>query len=294
MTTTPAVRAQLAVGSTMVTYIPDGHGNFSSLFAFPQADWADHPTYLDADGRVTLSFGAFLIRSGDDVVLVDLGVGAVDLEVQGIGHVRGGTLLDSLAAEGVAPADIDHVVYTHLHPDHVGWTSDIAGSPFATPTGTESPTLTFPHARYRVTKEEWAYWWDNEIPLGPDRHTVLEPLSRIIDFIADGDTIAPGVTVRSTPGHTPGHIAVEIKDPLAAPDSASIVIAGDCLHSPIQLAAPDLRFPSDVDPEQAQITRTALLGQTGAVIAAGHFPGHVFGRVTQTQGDLTWSPVHRL
>jgi glyoxylase-like metal-dependent hydrolase (beta-lactamase superfamily II) len=294
MTIAPATRAQLAVGTTTVTYIPDGHGNFSAAFAFPQANWSDYPAYVDADGRVTLSFGSFLIRSADDLVLVDLGLGAVDLELPEIGHVRGGALLDNLAAEGVAPADIDTVVYTHLHSDHVGWTSDTAPDPFAKAARPGSPVLTFPNARYRAAREEWSYWSGNEISLGPDRYSVLEPLAGAIDFVADGDAVAPGVTVRSMPGHTPGHLAVTVTDPAGTPHSGTIVIAGDCLHSPVQLAAPDLRFPSDVDPEQAQVTRTALLRQTGAVIAAGHFPGHVFGRVAGTGTDLNWVPVHKL
>lgn len=205
MTTTPAGRAQLAVGATTVTYIPDGHGSFSTSFAFPQSDWQDYPAYVDADGRVTLSFGAFLIRSGDDVVLVDLGVGAVDLERPGIGHVRGGALVRNLAAEGVAPADIDTVVYTHLHFDHVGWTSDTPTDPFMTQARSGSPVLTFPNARYRAAREEWSYWSGNGVFGGPDPYAVLKPLAGSIDFVANGDTIAPGVTVRATPGHTPGH-----------------------------------------------------------------------------------------
>jgi glyoxylase-like metal-dependent hydrolase (beta-lactamase superfamily II) len=279
------------VGATTVTYIPDGHGSFSTSFAFPQADWQDFAAYVDADGRITLSFGAFLIRSGDDAVLVDLGVGAVDLELPGIGHVRGGALVRNLAAEGVAPADIGTVVYTHLHSDHVGWTSDVAPDPFMTQARPGSPVLTFPNARYRVAGKEWSYWSGNDLFGGPDPYAVLKPLADSIDFVADGDTIAPGVTVRAMPGHTPGHLAIAVADP-AGTDSVTIVIAGDCLHSPIQLAAPGLRFASDVDPGQAEITRAALLRQTSAVIAAGHFPGHVFGRADRSGGRVNWVPVH--
>jgi glyoxylase-like metal-dependent hydrolase (beta-lactamase superfamily II) len=294
MTTTPAGRAQLSVGATTVTYIPDGHGNFSTSFVFPQAGWQDYAAYVDADSRITLSFGSFLIRSGDDVVLVDLGVGAADLELAGIGHMRGGALLRNLAAEGVAPADIGTVVYTHLHSDHVGWTSDATPDPFLTQERTGFPVLTFPNARYRVARKEWSYWSSgNEVFGGPDPYAVLKPLADSIDFVADGDAIAPGVTVRAMPGHTPGHLAIVIADPTAA-HAGMIVIAGDCLHSPVQLAARDLRFASDVDPGQAEITRAALLSDASAVIAAGHFPGHVFGRADRSGGHLSWVPVHKL
>ncbi|MEU9285518.1 MBL fold metallo-hydrolase [Streptomyces sp. NPDC048275] len=93
-------------------------------------DWTTRPGYLE-DGQLILSFGSFLIRAGGRRILVDLAVGKVDVDLPGVARLKGGSLLQNLAAEGLSTDGIDTVVYTHLHLDHVGWTSDVAPLPNA-------------------------------------------------------------------------------------------------------------------------------------------------------------------
>ncbi|SFW88389.1 MBL fold metallo-hydrolase [Amycolatopsis australiensis] len=269
-----AQRAQVCVGQTTVTYLPDGEARIVPSAAFPTTTPDQWSGLLDGDDRMTCSIGAFLIRTPAAAVLVDLGIGAVDFEVAGVGSYRGGDLLASLAAEGLRPADIDAVVFTHLHRDHVGWVGAADGG------------LTFAAARHVAHAEEWAYWTTTDSPVGPDPVTVRQPLAERIEFADDGDDVADGVRVLATPGHTPGHLSVLI----TAPDTADqVLVLGDILHSTAQITHPDRAFRSNHDAADANRTRDRVLSLadgTATVLAAGHFAPTVFGRIRNS----TWLP----
>ncbi|SFW86292.1 MBL fold metallo-hydrolase [Amycolatopsis australiensis] len=270
-----APRAEVRMGDTTVTYLPDGEARIVPAAAFPGTTPDQWSGFLDGDGRLTFSAGSFLIRTPATAVLVDLGLGAVDFEVPGVGRYRGGALLAGLAAEGLRPADIDVVVFTHLHWDHVGWT------------GTADGDLTFPAARYVAHAAEWAHWTSSDSPAGPDRAAVQQPLADRIEFVRDGEDLAPGIRVLATPGHTPGHLSVLVTAPGG---TGQVLVLGDVLHSPAQVAHPERAFRSHHDPAAADRARGRLLAQahgTDAVLAAGHFAPAVFGRIR----DRTWLPL---
>src|SRR5258706_15918656 len=106
MMAVPARRTRVDVGAASVTYLPDGSGVFDPAVVFPasrRTDWARESDLLDAGGRLTMSFGAFLIRTGSRRILVDLAMGPVDFAIPGLGRVGGGEPLSSLADEGVRP-----------------------------------------------------------------------------------------------------------------------------------------------------------------------------------------------
>ncbi|MFD0632131.1 MBL fold metallo-hydrolase [Catenulispora yoronensis] len=189
----PASRAQVTIGATTVTYLPDGHGLLDPTAVFPASSpdgWATHAEFLDADGRFPVSIGSFLIRGGGRVILVDLGLGAVDFAVPDLASFRGGNLLTSLAAEGLTPGDVDTVFFTHLHHDHVGWTSDVAPAPNA-PEGRTPTGLTFASARHLVAEAEWRHWSGTAEIIGPDPAAVQSPLAERVEFVADAEEIAP-------------------------------------------------------------------------------------------------------
>lgn len=270
MSTYEAARETRRLGSVAVTYLPDGYGLLNPSAVFP--GWHGHARHLTADGLLAVSVGSFLISSPDRVILVDLGLGEVEFEIPGLAAFSSGGLLKSLAAEGYTPEDVDTVLYTHLHHDHVGWTTDVAPRPgvaAATPSG-----LTFAHARHLAAEAEWRHWRGTADPVGPDPVAVQEPLDGVLEFVADGETIAPGVRVRYAPGHTPGHLAVEV-----AVCDQRLLILGDALHTRAQMDEPALGFVFDVDGERARATRKALLAQ-GTPLAGGHFTGSVFGPLT--------------
>lgn len=198
----PADRAQVHIGQTSVTYLPDGHAWLDPEVVFPASAPAGWAGFLDADGRFPVSIGSFLIRVADRVILVDLGLGAVEWGNADLrADFRGGDLIASLAAEGLAPADVDTVFFTHLHHDHVGWTTGAAYD------------LTFPRARHLVAEAEWRHWLGTDEVVGPHPAAVMAPLADRVEFTADGAEIAPGVRVLATPGHTPGHQSLVVTDP---------------------------------------------------------------------------------
>ena len=236
------------------------------LGAFPgttQADWGRYPDLLDADGWLVVSVGSFLIRNDAGVTLVDLGLGEVHFEIPGAATYDGGQLLTQLRAEGLSPGDVDFVLFTHLHRDHVGWTGDRAGG------------LTFPRARHLVEEKEWNYWRSSTDPVGPDPETVLGPLTPAIGFFSDKPPV-PGIRALPTPGHTPGHTSFLITDPATGEE---LLILGDAAHTRAQLENPGWTFRSDYDTRLAAGHRTELLhrhGESESTIAGGHFSGNVF------------------
>jgi glyoxylase-like metal-dependent hydrolase (beta-lactamase superfamily II) len=289
----PAERAQVQVGDTTVTFLPDGHGQLDPAVLFPSSQpdgWAVHAAYLDRDGRFPVSIGSFLIRTPQRAVLVDLGLGAVDFAVPDVATFNGGRLLESLAAEGLRAQDIDTVFFTHLHHDHVGWTSNVAPAPNA-PAGQVVDGLTFSSARHVVSATEWQHWKGTDELIGPDPAAVQSPLAEAITFVADGEEIAPGVRVLATPGHTPGHSSLEITDPTRQ-DGHKVIILGDVMHCQVQVTEPEWSFLFDHDAEQATQTRELLLRQLedpATILAGGHFAGHVFGRVLPPTARRVWA-----
>lgn len=285
----PAPGATAEVGTAAVTYLPDGEGRARPEAFFPGSDWAAHTAYLDADGRFPVSVGAFLIRTAGRVILVDLGIGPVRFGVPGAVDFRGGALLDSLAAQGLSPADVDTVVFTHLHHDHVGWVSDLAPDPHLPP-GAVAGGLTFAGARHLVAEREWRHWTAAPGFPGPDAEAALRPLAGAVAFVADGEQIAPGVTVLATPGHTPGHLSVCVTDP-ERPEAGRILVLGDVMHCQVQVTESRWAFRFDVDPDLATATRERVLKEAEdgrTLVAGGHFAGHVFGRVLPPQARRVW------
>ncbi|WP_327287411.1 MBL fold metallo-hydrolase [Streptomyces sp. NBC_01198] len=275
MPATPALLNSLTVGDIRITYLPDGAGHFS-YDVFPgssQECWARHAAQT-SDGRWVCSIGGFLVESGDRKILVDLGFGDAVLEVEGFVTAKSGRLLANLGAAGLTPAEIDTVVYTHMHADHTGWTA----------TG---DALTFANARHLAGPGEVSHWIgrDDE-PFSPAGQL---PFTSNFEESKDGEIIAPGVEILHAPGHTPGHQCLVISS-----GTERAMILGDTLHTPAQLQEPDLSFMFDVDPVQARRWRediVAKLAATGTTVGACHFSGSAFGRVMTGQGQRFWAPL---
>jgi glyoxylase-like metal-dependent hydrolase (beta-lactamase superfamily II) len=277
----PAPSQTISVGEISITYLPDGEGHFVPTELFPvsgsQEAWEKHARWLDDDGRIVVTIGAFLIRSGDRNVLVDVGFGEAEVDIPDFAWATSGQMLSNLAATGLSPADIDTVLYTHLHADHTGWTSGRDG-------------LTFSNAQHLIGAEaEMEHWRANQDhPFAPPVETVLDPMSARLGVCSDGQTVAPGVTVRATQGHTPGHQSV-----IVSSGAERAVLLGDVAHCPAQLVEPEWSVLFDVDPDGARRSRERLFDElegTDTPVGACHFAEAAFGRIVRGEGKRYWQP----
>jgi glyoxylase-like metal-dependent hydrolase (beta-lactamase superfamily II) len=281
----PASLQTIRVGEIAITYLPDGEGHFvpDALFPASEADaWEQHAELLDDDGRYVATVGAFLIRTKDRTLVVDLGAGVMEFDEPGFGHGTCGRLPESMRQAGVDVADVDTVIYTHLHADHCGWTTGPGAA------------LTFPNARHVIgDSSEWEFWRANgDLPFAPPAEVVLDPLEDRVEAASDGQIVAPGVTLLATPGHTPGHQTVVIS---SGADRA--VILGDVMHCPLQVSTPEWGVLFDVDADMARRTRERMLSELeGEDVDVGccHFPEAAFGRIVRASGRRTWRPVARV
>ncbi|TDU88016.1 glyoxylase-like metal-dependent hydrolase (beta-lactamase superfamily II) [Kribbella voronezhensis] len=287
-----APREQLRIGRTTVTYLPDGEVRLSPSELFPAsapAGWTRYGTYLDADGRLPVSVGSFLVRTPSSAVLVDLGLGEVDFELPGVASFRGGRLLTSLADEGLSPDDIDAVLFTHLHHDHVGWTSNLAPAPSMA--GHRVEGLTFAKARHFVDRREWEHWAGVDELVGPHPEAVQRPLAEVAQFFSDPGFDLPGLEILPTAGHTPGHVSIVVADP----DSEQrLVILGDVMHTQAQVSEPTWNFRFDVDPDRSLRTRQEFLTRFAGspdLIAGGHFANSVFGHIEALTTTHQWATM---
>ncbi len=249
---------------------------------------AHYPAAADADAEtLTLSFNSYVIETPDNLVLVDAGIGnGKERPDRPAWHRRTGDFLDRLRAIGYRPDDFDIVINTHLHADHVGWNTTGSGD-------TWRPT--FPNARYIVPKGELAHWSGL---YAQDKHTLhgafadsVQPIldAGLYDAVDLPSQIIPGLWLEPAPGHTRGMAVVRL-----ATDGAELLIMADVLHSPIQLATPELTSNFCVDPAQALATRRRLLDAcagTDTIVATYHFPPPVFGHIVKAGAGYQLDPA---
>lgn len=251
----------------------------------PIEEWEPYrEKHLNADGYLELPYCLFALRSEGKIIMADTGNGpgphARNLD-------RTGHLLEALAAQGIGPEDVDMVVHTHLHGDHVGWnlTYDDKGR----------PRPTFPKAKYIVPRVDWEYHTQPDILAVPrnahlrDQVVPLEELG-ILELIESDHTITPEISTIATPGHTPGHVCIVINS-----QGEKGAIVGDVIHISAQVEQPHWCVAADIDKSESRRSRTALLDraeQEGSVIVAGHFAlDEHFGRVVRREGRRYWQVI---
>ena len=263
----------MRVGDLEIVPIHDGWARVpaSEMFRFTgerAEPWLPHEQFLTADGSLELALGGFLVRTGGRVVLVDAGVGRIDND-----RYHGGQLIESLAGLGLTPDDVTDVVFTHLHFDHVGW-------------ATQKGAVVFPRATFRCHAADWDHFVAGPRP-EPGSVKKLSPLADRLDVFGDDDALAPGITVRHAPGHTPGSAIIVVAD-----GTERALLLGDVVHCPVELLENDWEMLMDVDPDLAARTREALakeLEGRDVPVAAAHFPGLRFGRLLAGSGRRHWT-----
>lgn len=252
-------------------------------------DWAPHHDALE-EGQLQLYYGAWVVRSQGRTILVDTGIGPGPHPTRGnrtgnLDNELGPALLPGSSrssAHSSSPADeVDVVIHTHLHFDHVGWNVDYSG-------GDAVPT--FPNARYLAPRLDWEYFSQPEVLAdSPYIEAQVKPLLDLgrIDLIDGEHRITDEVVTLHTPGHTPGHQVV-----LISSQGQKAMVVGDVLHSKVQVAEPGWTAGVDVDKKASRRSRRELLERAeteGYAVAAGHFhPQENIGKVVRLEGRRYW------
>ena len=247
--------------------------------------WMQQTKALDDDDTLIFCFQSYVIRTPHHTILVDSCVGNDKPRPQRpTWHMKtDDTYMRNLATAGFSVDDIDFVMCSHLHVDHVGWNTRLEN-------GRWVPT--FPKARYVFTKTELDYWTEQNAnaPVAPFVDSVLPIIeAKRHEVVANDHQIGDHLRILPTPGHTPGHVAFALG---RSKDDA--VFSGDLMHSPLQTRYPELSPKFDVDPVQAASTRRSFLERycdTETLCCTAHFPSPSVGRIKRKGSGFSCEPV---
>tara|TARA_R110002072_G_scaffold284251_1_gene448247 strand:+ start:10304 stop:11206 length:903 start_codon:yes stop_codon:yes gene_type:complete len=284
-------------GAFQVYNIEEWQGEFASpeqLFADFDTDQFDrimdkipYAFYRPDSNSIYAFLQSWVIKAGDLTILYDTGAGNLKQRpgIPVFGELST-PFLANLAKDGFQPEDIDVVICSHLHIDHVGWNTVLQG---------EDWLPTFPNARYLFSRIDTAYWDPNN--LGGSRPSAVgaqvnanvfeDSVQPILDagqaeLVDEGHVVAPGITLTLHPGHTPGHLVLKLED-----GGEQAIFVGDILHHPAQIFHPEWNSVYCEDPAAAKASRKAILAQaaaTGTRVVPAHFAGAHYVWVEQ-HGD---------
>ena len=280
---------QYQEGDVQITALLDGT-NFMSLSLFKdisqqQVQQILKKYYADQDKGVQTSVNAFLVNTGYSLVL--------DSGAASCFGAHLGSVLSNLKASGYQPEQVDTILLTHLHPDHVCGIS-------------QNGMANFPNATVYVSNDEANYWLNpKQVEKLPKEKQAgyLGTVEKIKQAIAPyqakqrfktyqlGDQVQ-GFKVINTAGHTPGHFSYELST-----KDETVVFIGDIVHShTVQFDKPETAIDYDIDPKKAVQTRLkqfAEYAKGGQTIAAPHLPFPAIGHIYSADGkSYQWIPVH--
>lgn len=240
-------------------------------------DWAG-PVMDAATGQMILSFHAFVLRTGRHTIVVDTCLGNdKERPLRPVGHQRKGDFVATLAAAGARPEEVDFVMCTHLHWDHVGWNTRLVH-------GRWVPT--FPNARYVIARREYEHMSALHARGDTSMHGLafadsVQPIVRAerAMLVDDDYALEDGVWLEPCPGHTPGNVVINLRS-----QGARGVLPGDVLHSPLQLARPEWSSRACEDPALSSVSRRRFVEQhadTGNLVMPAHFVAPSAGRIVR-------------
>ncbi len=227
--------------------------------------------YLPSDKMVN-GFTPVLVNTGQDLVLFDTGLGGSN-----------GTLPDQLAAAGYSPDQVDIVVITHMHGDHIGGLMT-DGQP------------TFANARYVTGQAEYDFWSADERLSGPTENGAklvrsnVVPLADKTTFLEEEGEVVSGINGIETFGHTPGHMSYHIES-----EGKRLLIWGDVAnHFVVSIQRPDWHVGFDMDKDKAAQTRKRVFDMAAAErlpVTGYHMPFPALGFIEKTGDSYRWVPM---
>ena len=270
-------------GAFELAVVSDGHLVLPTSFLAPDAPAAQREALLKAAGQTGEQYNSptnvTLIRSGTDLILVDMGSGDRFMPTAG-------KLWDNLKTAGIDKAEITKVVFTHGHPDHLWGAID------------ELDDLIMPDATFYVASAEWNFWTGDNATRGlpPERAGFVTGARRNyaaikgkMKMVKGGDEIVPGLRIADTPGHTQGHVSLELVG------GDGLIIGGDALTHPlISFQHPEWKPLADHVPDQAVATRRKLLDRLAtdrSRLIGFHLPYPGVGTVERKDGAYRFVPA---
>jgi len=261
---------------------------FDPLVFFPATtadDWRPHESWLKPNGmhpetgHLLLPCQSYIVQTRHHTILIDSCIGNhKDRSHRPAWHQKTDDhYMRALADHGLTPEDIDYVMCTHLHGDHVGWNTRLVDGHWVP---------TFPNARYIFSEKEVNFWKDEgheKFSDGPLVDSVLPVIAAgQADLVTSDFALDDEVWLEPTPGHTPDHFAVRLSS-----GNANAVMIGDMMHTPAQCMHPDWVAWPDFDADQAIASRRALMethADTDMLVCTAHFPLPSAGRI-ESAGD---------
>lgn len=268
----------------LVTLIPELGERGGEELLFP-------PGFLGPDQELELAIHAWLVRGPEWTLLVDTGTGAKKNRPSSPAfHRRESDFLDQLAAAGVKPEQVDYVLHTHLHVDHVGWNTRLADN------GAWIPT--FAKARHIFSEDEYRFFANPANMIARHNNSFLarndsvDPLvanDQAVFVPAEGGEPVPGITFVPTPGHSPFHFSISIEQ-----GGQRLLFSGDVFHHPAQVLVPSANSAFDADPARAAASRHRFLelaSESDTTTFCTHVGGSSVLRIERAESAFSWTEL---
>jgi glyoxylase-like metal-dependent hydrolase (beta-lactamase superfamily II) len=285
------------IGDVELVALSDGGLNYPTAMILGNVPPEGVAQYNLPDRQVFIPYTILLVKAQDTLLLNDVGAGDLgnpgDKIFPGLDHTTSRTnlVLPSLKAAGIDPQDIDMILITHAHPDHIGGMFDDEGS------------LMFPNARYYVAQKEWEYWMSAD-PSAVEAEALRHHLELLVSearkafnaindqvtLVQGDEEVVPGVRFRATYGHTPGHVLVSISS-----GDQTVYNISDVVVDPLFVEHPEWAPAIDMDAGRADETRRRFFTQVAeenALVFAHHLgPFPNLGRIVQKGESWQWQPI---
>ncbi len=285
------------IGAYELIALSDGGLNYPGAMILGNVSTEGLAQYSLPEKQIFIDYTILLVKAGDTLVLNDVGAGDLgnpgDQIFPGLDHTTSRTnlVVPSLKAAGIGPEEIDIVLITHAHPDHIAGLHDAEGN------------LVFPNAHYYVPQREWDYWMSAD-PSAVEAEALRHHLELLVKearaafnaiegrmtMVQGDEEVVPGVRFEATHGHTPGHVMVSI----AAGDRKVYNISDVVVH-PLFVEHPEWSPAIDMDAGRADETRRRFYAQAAEekALVFGHHLGPFpnLGHIVEQDGSWQWEPI---